>query len=142
MNNRNIQELKSEMASKVHVFIHSLSCFCGCSVSKLCPTLTPMDCIMPDSSVLHSLPEFAPFMSIELVMLSNHLSLCCPLLLLPSFFPSIRVFSIESVLCIRLSKYWSFSFHDSPSNEYSGLISFRINCFDFLAVQRTLKSLL
>ena len=82
------------------------------------------------------------FMSIRSVMLCNHLSLCWPPLLLPSFFHSIRVFCNESVLCIRLSKYWSFSFHDSPSNEYSGLISFRINWFDLLAVQRTLKSLL
>ena len=81
------------------------------------------------------------FMSIESVMLSNHLSLCCPLLL-PSFFASIRVFSNESVLCIRWSKYWSFSFHNSPSNEYSGLIPFRINWFNLFAVQGTLKSLL
>ena len=81
-------------------------------------------------------------MSIELVMPSNHLILCCPLLLLPSIFPSIRVFSNESVLCIRWPEYWSFSFSISPSNEYSGLISFRIDCFDLLAVQGTLKSLL
>ena len=73
---------------------------------------------------------------------SNHLILCCPLLLLPSLFPSIRVFSNESVLLIRWKKYWSFSFSITPSNEYSGLISFRINCLDFLAVQGTLKSLL
>ena len=73
---------------------------------------------------------------------SNHLILCCPLLLLPSIFPSIRVFSNESVLRIRRPKYWSFSFNISPSNEYSGLISFRMNWFDLLAVQGTLKSLL
>ena len=78
--------------------------------------------------------------SIELVMPSNHLILCCPLLL-PSIFPSIRVFSNESALCIRCPKYWSFSFNLSPSNEYSGLISFRIDWFDLLAVQGTLKSL-
>ena len=78
----------------------------------------------------------------ELVILSNHLILCCLFLLLPSIFPSIRVFSNESVLCIRWSKYWSFSFSNSPSNEYSGLISFRIDWFDLLAVQGTLKSLL
>ena len=81
-------------------------------------------------------------MSIQSVMPSNHLILCHPLLLLPSIFPSIRVFSKESVLCIRWSKYWSFSFSMSPSNEYSGLISFRIDWFDLLAVQGTLKSLL
>ena len=81
-------------------------------------------------------------MSIELVMPSNHLILCRPLLLLPSFFPSIRVFSNESSLHIRWPKYWSFSFSISPSNEYSGLISFRINWFDLLSAQGTLKSLL
>ena len=81
-------------------------------------------------------------MSIESVMLSSHLIFCHPLLLLSSIFPSIRVFSKELALCIRWSKYWSFSFSISPSNEYSGLISFRINCFDLLAVQGTLRSLL
>ena len=80
--------------------------------------------------------------SIESVMPSNHLILCCPLLLLPSIFPSIRVFSSELVLHIRWPKYWSFSFSISPSNEYSGLISFRIDWLDLLAVQGTLKSLL
>ena len=78
------------------------------------------------------------FMSIELLMRSNHLILCCPLLL-PSIFLSIRVFSNESALCIRWPKYWSFSFIISPSNGYSGLISFRINWFDLLAAQGTLK---
>ena len=81
-------------------------------------------------------------MSIELVMPSNHFILCLPLLLLPSIFPSIRVFSNELALHIRGPKYWSFSFSISPSNEYSGLISFRIDWFDLLAVQGTLKSLL
>ena len=81
-------------------------------------------------------------MSIELVMPSNHLILCCPLLFLPSILPRIRVFSNESVLHIRWSKYWSFSFSISPSNEYSELISFRIDWLDFLAVEGTLKSLL
>ena len=80
--------------------------------------------------------------SIELVMSSNHLILCRPLLLLPSIFPSIAVFSNESVLCIRWPKYWSFSFNISPSSDYSGLISFRILWFDLLAVQGTVKSLL
>jgi len=81
-------------------------------------------------------------MSIELVMPSNHLILCCPLLLLPSIFPSIRVFSNESVLHIRWPKYWSFSFNISPTNEHPGLISFRVDWLDLLAVQGTLKSLL
>ena len=81
-------------------------------------------------------------MSIKSVMPSNHLILCHPLLLLPSIFPNIRVFSNESVLCISWPKYCSFSFSISPSNEYSGLISFRIDWFDLLAVQGTLKSLL
>ena len=81
-------------------------------------------------------------MSIELLMPSNHLILCHPLLFLPSIFPSVRVFSSESVLCISWPKYWSFSFSISPSNEYSGLISFRIDWVDLLAVQGTLKSLL
>ena len=81
-------------------------------------------------------------MSIKLVMPSNHLILCHTFLLLPSIFPSIRVFSNGSILCIRLPKYWSFSFSISPSNEYSGLISFRIDWLDLLAVQETLKSLL
>ena len=82
------------------------------------------------------------FVSIELVMLSNHLVLCSPILLLPSVFPSIRAFSNELALRIRWSKYWSFSFSNSPSNEYLGLISFRINWFGFLAFQGTLKSIL
>ena len=80
-------------------------------------------------------------MSIESVMPSNHLNLCRPLLLLPSIFPTIRVFSSELFLPIRWPKYWSFRFSISPSNEYSGLISFRIDWFGFLVVQRTLKSL-
>ena len=85
---------------------------------------------------------YSKLMSIELVMPSNHLLLCCPLLLLPSIFPSVRVFSSESVLRIRWPKYWSFSFSISPSKEYSGLISFRTDWLDLLAVQGTLKSLL
>ena len=86
-----------------------------------------------------SLPKL---MSIESVMPSNHLILCCPLLLPPSVFPSIRVFSNKSVLCIRWPKYWSFSFNITPSSEHSGLISFRMDCLDLLAVQWTLKSLI
>ena len=86
-----------------------------------------------------SLPKL---MSIELVMPFNHLILCCPLLLLSSIFANIRVFSNESALCIKWPKYWSFSFNISPSNEHSGLISFRIDWLDLFAVQGTLKSLL
>ena len=89
------------------------------------------------STISQSLPKF---MSIELVMPSNHLILCRPLLLLPSTFPSIRFLSNESALCIKWSKWWGFSI--SPSNEYSELISFRIDWLDLLAVQKTLKSLL
>ena len=81
-------------------------------------------------------------MSMESVLPSNHLILCHPILLLPSLFLSIRVYFNESVLCIRWPKYWSFSFSISPSSEYSGLISFRTDCFDLLAIQGTLKSLL
>ena len=98
---------------------------------------------MPVSSVLHYLLEFElKFMCIKLMMLSNHLIHCCPLLLLPSVFCSIRVFSSELALHIRWPKCWSFSFSIGPSNEYSRLISFRIDRFDPLAVQGTLKSLL
>ena len=87
-------------------------------------------------------PSILKLMSIESMMPSNHLILCRPLLLPPSIFPSIRVFANESVLCIRWPKYWSFSFSIRPSNKYSGLISFRIDWLDLLAVQGNLKSLL
>ena len=97
---------------------------------------------MPGFPVHHQLPELAQIRFIQLVMPSNHLILCHPLLLLPLIFPSIRVFSNESVLCIRWPKYWRFSFSISPSNEYSGLISFRMDWFDLLAVQGTLKGFL
>ena len=89
-----------------------------------------------------STPSLLKLTSIESVMPSNHLILCHPLLLLPSIFPSIRIFSNESALRIRCPKYWSFSFNISPSNKYSGLISFRMDWFNLLAVQGTLKSLL
>ena len=113
------------------------------SVTQSCLTLcNPMDCSMPGLPVHHQLPDLLKLMSIELVMPSNHLMLCCPLLLPPSIFPSIRVFSNESALRIRWSKYWSFRFSISPSNEYSGLISFRMDWLDLLTVQGTLKSLL
>ena len=101
-----------------------------------------MDCSMPGFPVLHYFPEFAQTHVLEWEMPSNHLILCYPLLLPPSIFPSIRVFSNESLLHIRWPKYWSFSFSISPSNEYSGLISFRMDWLDLLTVQGTLKSLL
>ena len=112
------------------------------SFAQLCLTLCdPMDCSMLGFPVHHQLPEIT-LMSIESVMPSNHLILCRPLLLPPSIFSSIRVFSNESALRIRWPKYWNFNFSISPSNEYSGLISFRIDRFNLLAVQGTLKSLL
>ena len=120
------------------MFVHSVQ-FTGSVVS---------DSLRPHESQHARLPCPLPtlgackLMFIKSVIPSNHLILCCPLLLLPSIFPSIRVFSNESVLSIRWPKYWSFSFSISPSNEYSVLISFRIDLFDLLAVQGTLKSLL
>ena len=101
-----------------------------------------MDCSTPGFLVHHHSQSLLKLMSIESVMPSNHLILCHPLLLPLSIIPSIRVFSSESVLRIRWPKYWSFSFSISPSNEYSGLISFRMDWLDLLAVQGTLKSLL
>ena len=101
-----------------------------------------MGCSTPGFPVHHQLLEFTQLMSIESVMPSNHLILCRPLLFLPSIFPSIRVFSNESVLHIRWPKYWSFNFSTSTSNEYSGRISFSMDWLDLLAVQGTLKSLL
>ena len=113
------------------------------SVAQLCPTLcNSMHSSIPGLPVYHqhwSLPEL---MSIELVMPSNHLIHCCPLLPLPSIFPNIRVSSNGSAVCIRWPKYWNFSFSISPSNEYSGLISLRMDWLDLLEVQGTLKSLL
>ena len=101
-----------------------------------------MDCSMPGFLSITNSRSLLKLMSIDSVMASNYLILCHPLLLLLSIFPSIRVFSNESVLQVRWPKYWSFSFSISPSSEYSGLISFRIDWLDLPAVQRTLKSLL
>ena len=113
------------------------------SVTQSCPALCdPMDCSTPGLPVHYQLLEFTQTQSSESVTPSNHLSLCRPLLLLPSIFPRIRVFSNETVLCIRWPKYWRFSFSISPSSEYSGLVSFRMDWLDLLAVQGTLKSLL
>ena len=113
------------------------------SVAQLCLTLCDsMDCSTPGSPSITNSHSLLKLMSIESVMPTNHLILYHPLLLWPSIFPSFRVFSNESALCIRWPKYWSFSFSISPSNEYSGLISFRMDWLDVLAVQGTLKSLL
>ena len=117
------------------MYIHQFS-----SVAQLCPA-TPWTAACQASLSITNSQSLFKLTSIELVMPSNHLFPCHPLLLLPSIFPSIRVFSNESVLHIRWPKYWSFSFTVSPSNEFSGLISFRMDWLDLLAVQGTLKSL-
>ena len=124
---------------KAPLFVLSISVQFS-SVAQSCPTLRPHE-------LQHArLPSISwsllKLMSIESVVPSNHLIFCCPLLLLPQIFPSIKAFSSESALCIRWPKYWSFSFSISPSSEYSGLISFKIDWFDLLGVQGTCKSLL
>ena len=117
------------------------NCYC-CLVAKSCPTLCdPMNCSRLGLPVLHCLPEFAKTHVHWIGDAIQPSHLCCPLLL-PSVFPSIRVFSNESALHITWPKHWSFRFSIRPSNEYSGLISFRIDWFDHLAVQGILKSLL
>ena len=123
--------------------INSSSAVHFSSVAQSCPTLcSPMDCSTPGFAVPHQPQSMLKLVSFESLMPFNHLILCCPLLLLSSIFPSIRIFSNGSVLHIRWPKYWSFGFSISSSNEYSGLISFRMDCLDLLAVQGTLKSLL
>ena len=117
--------------------------FCCCSVAQSCLTLCNlMECSTPGFPVLHHLPEFAQTHVQRVGDASNHLILCRPLLPWPSILPCIRVYSNESALHIRWPKYWSFSFSISPSNEYSGLISFGIDWFDLFTIQGTLKSLL
>ena len=126
------------------------SFYCQCywhisfsSVAQSCLTLCdPMDCSKPGLPVHHQLPELTQTHVHWISDASNRLILCCPHLLPPSIFPSIWVFSNESALCMRWPKYWSFSFSISPSNEHPGLISFRMDWLDLLAVQGTLKSLL
>ena len=114
-----------------------------CSVTQSCPTLCdPMNCSTPGLPVHHQFLEFTQTHVQESMMPSNHLILCRPLLLLPSNFPNVRVFSNKSALCIRWPKYWSFGSNISPSNEHPGLISFRMDWLDLLPVQGTLKSLL
>ena len=119
-----------------------ISCSSVQSLSRVWFFATPWTAARQASLSIANSQSLFKLMSIESVMPSNHLILCRPLLLPPSIFPSISVFSNESVLRIRWPNYWSFSFSISPSNEYSGLISFRIDWFDLLAVQGTLKSLL
>ena len=118
-------------------------CSSSSSIAQSCATLCePIDCSSQASLSTTKSWSLLKSMSIDLMMPSNHLILCHPLLLPPSIFPSIRIFSNESVLHIRWPKYWSFSFSISPSNEYSTLISFRIDWLDLLAIQGTLKSIL
>ena len=121
--------------------VFSLCYFSSVQFSTVWLFATPWTAACQASLSITNSRSLVKFMSIKLVISSNHLILCCPLLLLPSIFPSIRVFSNESALCIRWPKYWSFSFNISPSNEHSGLLSFRMDWFDLLAVQGTLKSL-
>ena len=115
--------------------VYDPSCNCCCLVTKSCVQLfeTPLTAAHQTSLSLTIFQSLPKFMSIESMMLSNHLILCHSLLLLPSIFPSIMVFSNESAVCIRWPKYWSFNFSISPCNEYLGLISFRVDWFDLLA---------
>ena len=121
----------------------SIKCCQFSSVAQSCPILwDPMNRSTPGLPVHHNSQSPPKSTSTESVMPSNHFILCRPLLLMPSIFPSIRVFSNESALRMRWPKYWSFSFKISPTNEHPGLISFRMDWLDLLAVQGTLKSLL
>ena len=143
------EQTASRFFSHSHIFCscliiqQSLTGFVHCySVARLCPTLCdPINYSTPGFPIpiLHYLLSLLKLISIESMMPSKHLILCHPILLLLSIFPSIRVFCNKSALCIRWPKYWSFSI--SPSSEYSGLISFKVDCFDLLAVQGTLMSL-
>ena len=135
------QDLKKEC--EINVYIMHLTQFSSVqSLSRVQLFATPWTAAHQASLSITNSWSLLKLMSIELVMPSNHLILCHPLLLPPSIFPNIRVFSNESVLHSRWPKYWSFSFTISPSNEYSGLISFRLDWLDLLAVQGPLKSLL
>ena len=126
---------------KLKITQNTESCYCYCSFAKSCPTLCDPWAAECQASLFFIVSlHLLKFMCIESVLPCNHLILCCPLLLLPFSLPRITVFSSESALCIRWPKCWSCSI--SPSSEYSGLISFRIDWFDLLAVQGTLKSLL
>ena len=126
------------------LFLHITTWICCCcSLTQWCPLFaTPWTAADPASLAITNSWSLLKLMSIESVMPSNHLILCRPLLLIPSIFLSIRIFSNKSALCIRWTKYWSFSFNISPSNQHPGLVSFRIDWLDLFAVQGTLKSLL
>ena len=138
-----INQLLNICTISVALYSIQLHCIQFSSVTQSCLTLyDSIDCSTPGLPVHHQLPGLLKLMSIESVMPTNHLNHCWSLLLLPSIFLSIRIFSNESALHIRWTKYWSFSFSISPSNEHSGLISFRMDWLDLLAVQGTLKSLL
>ena len=135
---RNFEHIFQDMLSILTFIFLQFS-----SVAQLCLNLvTPWTAACQASLSITNSRSLLKLMSIELVMPSNRVILCHPLLLLPSMFPSIRVFSNESVLHIRCPNYWNFSFSISPSNEYSGLISFRMDWLDLFAVQGTLKNLL
>ena len=123
-------------------FMKILSHAIGSMFLQFSSVVTPWTTAHLTSLFITNSQSLLKLMSIESVMLPNHLILCCPLLLLPSSFPNIRVFSNKSVLHIRWPEYWSFSFNISPCNEYPGLITFRMDWLDFLAVQGTLQSLL
>ena len=128
----------------VYLWVQAVSGLSFSSVQSLSHVqlfVTPWTAARQASLSITNSRSLFKLMSVTLVMSSSHLILCCPLLLLPSIFPSIRVFSNESVLCNRWPKYWNFSFSISPSNEYSGLISFRMDRLDLLAIQGTLRSL-
>ena len=140
-----VQKRQSTLSSYyfwVTIKIVAFSVQFSSSLSRVWLFATPWTAARQASLCITNSRSLLKLMSIELMMPSNHLILCCPLLLLPSIFPSIRVFSNESALCIRWPKYCSFSFNISPSNEYWGLISFRMDWLDLLEVQETLKNLL
>ena len=135
-------QLSPESNSHMHTSVEFSSVQFS-SFAQSCPTLCdPMNHSMPGLPVHHQLPELTQTQSIESVMPSSHLILCRTLLLLPPISPSIRVFSNESTLRMRWTKYWSFNLSISPSNEHPGLVSFRMDWLDLLAAQGTLKSLL
>ena len=138
-----MQETQVQSLGQEHLLEKEMAQFSSLqSLSRVQLFATPWTAARQGSQSITNSQSLLKLMSIESVMPSNHLILCCPLLLLPSIFPSLRAFSNESVLRIKQPKYWSFTFSISPSNEYSGLISFRTDWLDLLAVQGTLKSLL
>ena len=136
--------IEVSISSSCQMFLHKVKCLFSSvqSLSHARLFAAPWTAACQASLSITNFQSLLKLMAIESVMPSNHLILCCPLLLLPSIFPSIRAFSSEVALHIRWLKYWSFSFSISPSNEHSEFISFRIDWFDFLVVQETLKSLL